>query len=249
MDKNLEDDIPTVKSFAKGSRRLVSVKRKQRSPWYSESYNQLNSTAIPGSLPNLILHRFLERGIPPKNYLKILEIGANNGEHIEFVKHFYDEYFVTDLALSAALIEKISHNSKLKMLEADAHALPFKDLSFDRVLSTCVLHHLEDPELALRECLRVTKIGGVITIILPNDPGVMYRLARRFTTVRAARKKGMLEVVEYIHAKEHRNHYLSIIHLARVVFRNQKVKIKSFPFVVPNYNLNFITKIIVTKNE
>ncbi len=223
------------------------MRDKNQSTWYAEKYNQVNSTAIPGSLPNRVLHSYLERGLDAKSFSMTLEIGANNGEHFEFVKHFYDEYVATDLSLSKTLIEKSNANPKLSTQVADVHALPFGDSTFDRVISTCVFHHLENPELAMSECLRVTKPGGLITIILPNDPGIMYRIARSLTTVREARKIGMQKEVQYVHAKEHRNHFPGLLCLAKVVFGNHAMKIRSFPLVIPNYNLNFITRIEVEK--
>jgi len=46
-------------------------------------------------------------------------------------------------------------------LLADAHALPFRDGSFDAVLAYAVLEHLYNPWLALSEIARVLRPGGV----------------------------------------------------------------------------------------
>jgi SAM-dependent methyltransferase len=43
---------------------------------------------------------------------------------------------------------------------ADAHALPFRDASFDVVLSYAVLEHLHHPFVATREVARVLRTGG-----------------------------------------------------------------------------------------
>lgn len=44
----------------------------------------------------------------------------------------------------------------------DGHALPFKDNSFDLILSQAVMEHVYDPDLAASELLRVLKPGGVV---------------------------------------------------------------------------------------
>lgn len=50
---------------------------------------------------------------------------------------------------------------------AVAEQLPFKENSFDAVISCAVLEHLKDPFLAAREMVRVTKPGGIIQADVP----------------------------------------------------------------------------------
>jgi len=42
----------------------------------------------------------------------------------------------------------------------NAYNLPAEDEEFDCALCTAVLEHLEEPELALKECWRVLRHGG-----------------------------------------------------------------------------------------
>ena len=46
----------------------------------------------------------------------------------------------------------------------DAHALPFKDNSFDYVVMFMVLEHLHDPIKAFSECSRVLKKNGILLL-------------------------------------------------------------------------------------
>lgn len=50
----------------------------------------------------------------------------------------------------------------LHFARADGQALPFKDASFDMVLSHAVIEHVADAQLYLRELVRVLKPGGFI---------------------------------------------------------------------------------------
>ena len=46
----------------------------------------------------------------------------------------------------------------LNFVKADAEAIPFSGNFFDRVLSTCLLHHVDDPLQVLLEMRRVTNL-------------------------------------------------------------------------------------------
>jgi SAM-dependent methyltransferase len=52
-------------------------------------------------------------------------------------------------------------------LSGTAYAIPVADSSFDTALCTAVLEHLEEPELALRECHRVLRPNGVAIYSVP----------------------------------------------------------------------------------
>jgi 2-polyprenyl-3-methyl-5-hydroxy-6-metoxy-1,4-benzoquinol methylase len=57
---------------------------------------------------------------------------------------------------------------------ADARSLPFKSNTFDYLLCTEVLEHVEGDD-AVKECYRVLKPGGVALITVPNGKGIAGR--------------------------------------------------------------------------
>jgi glycosyltransferase involved in cell wall biosynthesis/SAM-dependent methyltransferase len=71
------------------------------------------------------------------------------------------------------------------LASADAHALPFRDQSFDRVLMTEVLEHLEDDRRALAEVHRVLRPGGILALSVPHAryPFLWDPLNRLWTAV------------------------------------------------------------------
>jgi ubiquinone/menaquinone biosynthesis C-methylase UbiE len=136
---------------------------------------------------------------------------------------------------------------KIELIIADATQLPFAANQFDRVLSTCVLHHISTPELALREMRRVSSDGAMIDIYLPCDPGMLYRSLRHFTSHLKQKRLMKLEwrEVKYLWAREHGNHYLGLTSLINEVYKNDKIKFNRFPFVFLSWNFNLFTVVRV----
>ncbi|OGH11074.1 MAG: hypothetical protein A3B38_02715 [Candidatus Levybacteria bacterium RIFCSPLOWO2_01_FULL_36_13] len=59
----------------------------------------------------------------------------------------------------------------LKIIQGDIYSLPYKAKSFDLVVCTEVLEHLENPKNALLELIRVSK--KYILLSVPNEPWFM----------------------------------------------------------------------------
>lgn len=175
------------------------------------------------------------------------KLGGGDGEHAAFVSSGWTTYVCTDVRRPSEEVLRNLHSLGVNFQVEDAQALSFPENKFDRVISTCVLHHLIYPELALLEMRRVVKPGGRISLALPTDPGMTYRFLRRFTTVRNARKFELNSELEIIHAFEHRNHYLGIIPLIQEVFKNDSIRKSSKPFWLFGHHLNAFTVFQIIK--
>jgi ubiquinone/menaquinone biosynthesis C-methylase UbiE len=55
--------------------------------------------------------------------------------------------------------------------KADATNMPFEDGTFDAVISFHSLHHMDRPDVAIREMFRVCRPGGVVLIADLHDTG------------------------------------------------------------------------------
>ena len=71
----------------------------------------------------------------------------------------------TALDLSDALFDDRARHAGVRLVEADAAALPFPDAAFDLVCSFNAFEHVADPDAVLREAIRVTKPGGVVYLL------------------------------------------------------------------------------------
>ena len=110
--------------------------------------------------------------------------------------------------------------------------------------------HLYEPELAIAEVRRVTKVGGNITIYVPCEPGILLRCAQKIVTERKMKKLG-IKNPRFLHFVEHRSNFLALDYFIREIMSDSKINRKFYPFRIPFMNLNLyvIYQISVSKKE
>jgi len=116
---------------------------------------------------------------------RVLDIGCGNGalsltlsEAAGFDLIAMD---ILPLRTSAVQARKRSREpkAKLQVLLANAErGLPFRDETFDAVVATEVLEHLDNPVRMLGEVHRVLRPGGRFFMTTPNAEALPYRLLR-----------------------------------------------------------------------
>ncbi len=212
---------------------------------YNTLYNEIFISAKNGYAKD-VMHKFLEKNLKPF-YSNILEVGANNLEHHDYITHDFDRYIATDIRKSSNLDLNALPN-KVEFKTADVCNLKsFHNETFDRVFATCVIQHVFDPEAAFREMFRVTKIGGRIDILIQNDVGYFFKLIRKWTTLRNAKKYSLLPEVELFFAREHRNNLENIITMIRLLTKNQKFSVISWPLNLNLSTMSIFKRVTVVK--
>jgi SAM-dependent methyltransferase len=215
--------------------------------WYDNHYSLVSATA-DGSFFHRYMHQAMEHrfdGI--RSFDRVLEVGGNRGEHVPFVRHSFLEYILTDLH-QPNLDPNVASDPRIRTDTCDVADLPYPSRSFDRIISTCLLHHVKSPFRAAREMRRVARDGGVITILVPTDPGLAYRLGKAVTSGRAARRAGLSDKHRLLGALDHPNHFLSIKEQLLYVFRTDDVSVEWLPWRLPSVSLNAFTVFTVTKS-
>jgi SAM-dependent methyltransferase len=77
-----------------------------------------------------------------------------------------------------------SHDRSNIDIIGTAYSIPVESNSFDSVICTAVLEHLEEPELAIKECYRVLKTGGYAVYSVPfiwhlhEEPRDFFRFSK-----------------------------------------------------------------------
>ena len=98
------------------------------------------------------------------NRLNVLDAGCGNGKNMIFMNN--NHINTTGIDFSINLVN-LCQDKLLNVYESDVRSIPFRDNSFDHVISIAVIHHLSSEEhrkTAINEMLRVCKPGGKVLI-------------------------------------------------------------------------------------
>jgi SAM-dependent methyltransferase len=103
----------------------------------------------------------------------ILDCGCGEGFYSMAISELYDAD-VTAFDWDAALLKMASgwirKKDRITFVSGDIErGLPFKDGSFDKIIFSEVLEHLDDDRHAIREVYRVLKKGGTVGLTVPNS--------------------------------------------------------------------------------
>ncbi|SRR3989344_786780 len=155
--------------------------------------------------------------------LTILDLGTGTGFVPLIVSHFLkkeDTFICSDISekvleVAKTQITKRNFPNKFKYVKVKAqvpYKLPFRDRSVDVVTVNSMLHHIKETGNFLKEVDRVLKVGGLVFIA--HEPNQYFHqnsllkfqalilrtfLCPRQTITRAARKLGLMPVLEYFY--------------------------------------------------
>ena len=217
-----------------------------------KQFNKLNSlynAHVHKGLNGFLMkycHRKLECFKRKEKYSKVLEIGAGNIPHLDYLKHDYDEYFIAET--SSYALEFYKEMKNVKAYSYDGVNLPFEDNFFDRIIISHCLEHISEPEKFLFEAMNKLRNGGVLSISLPTDPGLLWRSGKIFTKYHTAKRTYKISSNEYDYllATEHINSIFNLISIIRYNFKNQ-IDESFLPFKIRLVDINLFYNVHITK--
>lgn len=118
---------------------------------------------------------FLREMLLPRPGNRILDVGCGAGTAEVWMGQLrlsQVDLFAVDLILpyvKEAVATAAARNVRVGFSVADARRLPFRDGSFDRTFCVAVLQHIGELHLAIEEFARVTKPGGRVLAVEPDN--------------------------------------------------------------------------------
>src|SRR5688572_27096552 len=118
---------------------------------------------------------FLTETLRPRPGNRILDVGCGEGTaevrigrlHVSQVR-----LIGVDLMIERVMVARrqtAAHNQRVGFATADACHLPFGDRVFDSTFCVAVLQHIGDVDSAVRELARVTRVGGRVVAVEPDN--------------------------------------------------------------------------------
>lgn len=162
---------------------MGEIKRLEKNFWNSYLGKEIEPKQKEAYLKNRKIYEKLdfwdEGGISAfkdlKSNLLILNVGCGIDTYDDRAR-----WTAIDISSKAVRFSKKASSSG-NFCVADAENLPFKNSTFDLILATNILHHLEKPKACLRECRRVVKLKGKLITVDPNRYNPIGMLSRKIT--------------------------------------------------------------------
>lgn len=193
-------------------------------------------------------HKILEIGVQKRYNKYLIEIGGGAKPHI----HYMDvenirEYTIVDHIKYKKKILKFSKKYKkisFKFINYKKLKLPRK--KYTRLIASHSFEHFNDFEKNFLKLLPSLKFDSILSIALPCDPGIMWRLLQYLYYFKQKKTYGWKTFKEkdLSHSRDHCTPVQNIQKVINYYFKSSKKYF--FPFLFSSINLN-IFLIIQTK--
>lgn len=118
---------------------------------------------------------------PPHNQrLRVLDLGCGAGTPSKTLMGDVTKYHVVGADLSVQALERYVGDTQRCGVQLDAQHLPFREDSFDVIVSDDVIEHLVDTDSYAREIFRVLAPRGWLMLSTPNLAAWFNRIALVF---------------------------------------------------------------------
>ncbi len=180
-------------------------------------------------------HGYPLRHLPKQERWRTIEIGAGVGAHLGVEDLSRQEYHCVERRGNMACEIRRRFPQVTVMTEDCQKTLSYPTAYFDRAIAVHVLEHLPDLPAAVDELARLLRPGGILSIVVPCDPGVAYELARKISAERIFKQRYRMPY-KWLIRREHINKPAEIFWVLRQRFH--RIDRKYFPLRIPVVSVN-----------
>lgn len=109
--------------------------------------------------------------VEPRDDSVILDVPCGRGFYLNMLR-YVSPCTLYGAELDPVVLEKaranVGHLPDVHLTRANIYTLPYPDATFDAVILSEILEHIDDDVAALKEAMRVLKPGGVAAITVPH---------------------------------------------------------------------------------
>lgn len=153
--KDNQSRLPTEVAVAPTFSRDVGFVDSVRRGWFNHSKREL----FPGF------------SISPSD--TVLDVGCGPGSFLQFCAKYASHSIGIDINPNCVEAAKQTLQqagvSSFEIIQSDGNRLPVRDNSIDKIVCTEVFEHVDDPQLSMRELVRVGKPGALYMLSVPGE--------------------------------------------------------------------------------
>ena len=151
--------------------------------------------------PNAALRKIALKMCPPREGMKVLEVGCGTGANLQLYQNSGCEAFGIDLSPSMLEVARSKLGDRADLLVADATEMPYADDSFDLVIAFLTLHEMPTAarDDVLAEMVRVVNRDGRLLLIDYRSGPIRFPKGWLF--------KALIVSMELAAGREHHSNY------------------------------------------
>ncbi len=201
-----------------------------------DHYSDRNYSGLSGVLFKAG-HRLLEKNLPNRKYSQVLELGAGPNSHYPYLSHDFDSFIISDFNPKNSTDHEVivQKDSRVRFEVLNAAKPHHPQGSFDRIIASQLLEHIPRPMEVIVEWMNLLAPGGVLSIGLPCDPGILWRFSRWCRTLNLNKSERIS--YNYIMANEHINSITTLLYIADYHCKDAKHAWWPLPFATTDFNL------------
>jgi len=222
---------------------MYKKKKLPNEVYENNNYNYVNYSGAAGILFR-INHFLLSFGIDKKFNKNILEIGGGAKPHINFMNNHknIETYTIIDDIRFLHVIEDLKlkyKNIKFELIDyRDLDTINKKKKIFTRLVSSHCFEHISNFEDVFIKYLNLMNKNSIISIALPCDPGLLWRLLQyiSYFKQKSFYRWNSFKEKDLDDARDHVTPVQNILKILNFYFK--KINFIFFPFFFPIIWLN-----------